>query len=51
MLKIWRKLFGLCEHKWAIIETRELIAKDKVTGKVIYSQCLNCGDVKRRALS
>lgn len=51
MSNLFRKLFGLCEHKWEIIDTANSVVGDNViVGQVFYLQCEKCGCVKKRVL-
>ena len=53
ILRFWRMLFGGCEHKWKIIDTRTVTMVDDwedVTDRFTryHLQCEKCGDVKEK---
>jgi len=57
-MKWLRKLFGLCEHKWKILEKINVYEVDdngtRTTKNPTYSkyvlQCQNCGDLRTRKI-
>lgn len=55
--RLWRVLFGGCEHKWHILHECHVYVHSTASGKKvleepvgrrIYFQCERCGDVKRK---
>ena len=53
MMSLIRKLFGLCDHRWKIIQTIN-VEYSNDNGEVVQTftryhlQCEKCGDVKKR---
>lgn len=46
----FRKLFGICGHKWNIIASHlqyEDAGDSMPSGKIFVLQCQHCGDVKK----
>jgi hypothetical protein len=50
MIKIIRKLLGLCEHQWEIFQRVRLwdnsVSTSRPVGTKYHLQCKHCGDVK-----
>ena len=48
MIRWLRKVLGLCEHKWKIIDTIRVrdYRSDQVVGYEKILQCVNCGNLK-----
>ena len=51
MIKLIRLLLGLCDHKYEIIERRDICRKisnqNKVTGTFFIQKCNKCGNIKQ----
>lgn len=45
---MWRKLLGLCEHKWKIIRAVQLTFQGEPAGTRYELQCEHCGDIRHR---
>lgn len=47
-----RKLLGLCEHRWVVIETVRVVEREDgpPTGTKYHLQCSVCGDIKARTV-
>lgn len=51
LTKLWRWLFGGCDHRWEYLETRRLFNNeyDKLPIKTWYILgCQHCGNIKKR---
>lgn len=42
----WRRLFGLCDHKWMIQDEARLLCRNRVIGKMYMLRCSKCGYMK-----
>jgi hypothetical protein len=51
MITWLRKFFGLCDHKWNIIETKDIACQNGVRGALYILQCEKCGNVKGKQIS
>jgi hypothetical protein len=51
-MKWLRKLFGLCEHRWVVLESHPVIAPGAKLpfAHDYHLQCSVCGDIKARRL-
>ena len=48
MIKLIRKLLGLCDHKWETIREGNLLSKDKTgIGRYYVLRCESCGHIKQ----
>lgn len=49
LTKLWRFLFGACEHKWATIHEADVYAgSERPAGWQFILRCEKCGNVKSK---
>lgn len=50
MIKLLRKILGLCEHHWEVKDEVSLINSWGERGRRYYMYCPHCGAVKKKDL-
>jgi hypothetical protein len=46
MIKVIRFLLGLCDHKWVVLRTGNVVSGNSHVGFWTYSSCDKCGKRK-----
>ena len=50
MIMNWRQFWGICEHKWKVINNAKIIGNEtsSTLGHIYILQCEKCGDLKTK---